>query len=88
MPFIGVGSHLDGSLFYVSRIFEAGDEEHAAVNAFALYFGLIDMRSPKPCIGFCNKWIHNNTSFKGTYGAMTEAESSSVLEDTLPPEVE
>nr|DAD94001.1 MAG TPA: hypothetical protein [Siphoviridae sp. ctgu013] len=85
MPLIGIRGDLDGPTLDVSRSFEAGDEQHATINALTLDFRLIYVRGPKPCVGFFYDRIHSNTSFNGTNGAMTDAESSSVLDDTVPP---
>ena len=85
MPLIGIRGDLDSPTFDVSRSFKAGDEQHAAVNALALDLRLIHVRRSQPCVGLFYDRIHSNTSFNGTNGAMTDAESSSVLEDTVPP---
>lgn len=85
VPFIGIGRDLDSPPLDVSRSFEAGDEQHAAINALALDLRLVYVRRSKPCVGFFYDRIHSNTSFSGTNGAMTDAESSSVLDDTVPP---
>ena len=85
MPLVRIRWDLDGPTLDVSRSFEAGDEQHATINALALNLCLVHMRRPKPCVGFFYDRIHSNTSFTGTNGAMTDAESSSLLDDTVPP---
>ena len=85
MPLIGIRGNLDSPTLDLSRSFEAGDEHHAAINTLALDLRLVHMRRPKPCVGLFYDRIHSNTSFNGTNGATTDAESSSLLDDTVPP---
>ena len=90
VPFIGVRRHFNSALFDVPCAFQTGYQEHTAVNAVAFDFGLIDVRCPQPFVGFpYNRIIlviiHSKTSFSGTNGTMTVAESSSVEEVTVVP---
>ena len=66
VPLIGVRFHLDGALGDAAGIFQAGNQQHATVNALALHLGLIDVRGPQPCIRFFHNRIHHiSTSFCG-----------------------